>query len=195
MGWATTEVAATAVRVSPRTIRRHTKRGKIEAKPQGKGVRREWLVSADSFHGLRDTRSTGEGVPEVDRGVKYADGTAGVVRERAARPVSWAEVAAGLRVRLEPTERAQITLANERCQALRDLEWERERRELWPNGSARPSTVVGGARSPGASRSRRAGGPLRGAQPRHGGPIGRHDGVQHDQGGPPLRRALRHHSP
>ena len=40
-GWITTEVAAKAVRVSPRTIRRYIERGELEAKPQGEGVRRE----------------------------------------------------------------------------------------------------------------------------------------------------------
>src|SRR3712207_1903259 len=56
-GWITTEVAALAVRVSPRTIRRYIDQGKLEAKPQGEGVRREWLVSVDSLHALRASRT------------------------------------------------------------------------------------------------------------------------------------------
>ncbi len=98
-GWITTEVAAKAVRVSPRTIRRYIERGELEAKPQGEGVRREWLVSVDSLHALRATRPTGEGIPEADRGMEYADSIADVVREMAARLESRAEEAAGLRVR------------------------------------------------------------------------------------------------
>ena len=128
-GWITTEVAARAVRVSPRTIRRYIERGELEAKPQGEGVRREWLVSVDSLHALRATRTTGEGVPEADRGMEYADNIADVVREMAARLESRAEEAAELRVRLELTERAQSTVEDERHQALQDLEDERERRE------------------------------------------------------------------
>ena len=128
-GWITTEVAARAVRVSPRTIRRYIERGELEAKPQGEGVRREWLVSVDSLHALRATRTTGEGVPEADRGMEYADSIADVVREMAARLESRAEEAAELRVRLELTERAQSTVEDERHQALQDLEDERERRE------------------------------------------------------------------
>ena len=65
-GWITTEVAARAVRVSPRTIRRYIARGELEAKPQGEGVRREWLVSVDSLHALRATRTTEDNVPEAD---------------------------------------------------------------------------------------------------------------------------------
>lgn len=57
----------------------------------------------------------------------------------AARLESRAEVAAGLHGRLELTERAQSTLADERCQALRNLEEKRERRDLWPNGGAKTS--------------------------------------------------------
>ncbi len=128
-GWITTDVAARAVRVSPRTIRRYIERGELDAKPQGEGVRREWLVSVDSLHALRATRTTGEGVPEADRGMEYADSIADVVREMAARLEARAEEAAELRVRLELTERAQSTLEDERRQALQELEEERRRRE------------------------------------------------------------------
>jgi hypothetical protein len=128
-GWITTDVAARAVRVSPRTIRRYIERGELDAKPQGEGVRREWLVSVDSLHALRATRTTGEGVPEADRGMEYADSIADVVRELAARLETRAEEAAELRVRLELTERAQSTLADERRQTLQELEEERRRRE------------------------------------------------------------------
>ena len=128
-GWITTDVAARAVRVSPRTIRRYINRGELKAKPQGEGVRREWLVSVDSLHALRSTRTIDESVPETDRGMEYADSIADVVREMAARLESRAEEAAELRVRLELTEQAQSTLEDERRQALQDLEDERRRRE------------------------------------------------------------------
>jgi chromosome segregation ATPase len=83
----------------------------------------------DSLHALRASRTTGEGVPESDRGMEYADSIADVVREMAARLESRAEEAAELRVRLELTERAQSTLEDERRRALQDLEEERRRRE------------------------------------------------------------------
>jgi chromosome segregation ATPase len=124
-----TDVAAKAVRVSPRTIRRYIDQGKLEAKPQGEGVRREWLVSVDSLHALRASRTIEEDVPDVDRGIEYADSIADVLREMSARLESRAEEAAELRVRLELTERAQSTLEDERRQALQELEEERRRRE------------------------------------------------------------------
>jgi chromosome segregation ATPase len=128
-GWVTTDVAAKAVRVSPRTIRRYIDQGKLEAKLQGEGVRREWLVSVDSLHALRASRTLEEEVPEEVRNIDYADSLADVLREMSARLESRAEEAAELRVRLELTERAQSTLEDERRQALQELAEERRRRE------------------------------------------------------------------
>jgi hypothetical protein len=128
-GWVATDVAAKAVRVSPRTIRRYIDQGKLKAKPQGEGVRREWLVSVDSLHALRASRTIEEEIPDVDRDVEYADSIADVLREMSARLESRAEEAAELRVRLQLTERAQSTLEDERRQVLQELEEERRRRE------------------------------------------------------------------
>jgi chromosome segregation ATPase len=125
----TTDLAAKAVRVSPRTIRRYIDQGKLEAKPQGEGVRREWLVSVDSLHAFRASRTIEEEVSDVDRGGEFADSIADVLREMSARLESRAEEAAELRVRLELTERAQSTLGDERRQVLQELEEERRRRE------------------------------------------------------------------
>jgi hypothetical protein len=128
-GWVTTEVAAKAVRVSPRTIRRYIDQGKLEAKPQGDGVRREWLVSVDSLHALRASRTTEGNLPDVSPGVEPVDSIADVVREMSARLESRAEEAAEPRVRLELTEQAQSTLEDERRQVVQELEQERRRRE------------------------------------------------------------------
>jgi Helix-turn-helix domain len=128
-GWVTTDVAAKAVRVSPRTIRRYIDQGKLQAKPQGEGVRREWLVSVDSLHALRASRTNKGDVPDVSPGVEPVDSIADVVREMSARLESRAEEAAELRVRLELTERAQSTLEDERRQAVQELEQERRGRE------------------------------------------------------------------
>jgi hypothetical protein len=128
-GWVTTAVAARAIQVSPRTIRRYIDQGKLEAKPQGEGVRREWLVSVDSLHALRTSRTTEEDVPESDRGGEVAESLADVFREMAARLESRTEEAAELRVRLELTERTQSTLEDERRQAFEELSEERRRRQ------------------------------------------------------------------
>ena len=123
-GWITTEVAARAVRVSPRTIRRY-----IEAKPQGEGVRREWLISVDSLHALRATRPPSADVPEVAREVEHADSIADVLRDMSASLVARAEEAAELRVRLQLTEQAQSTIEEGRRRAEEALAEERRRRE------------------------------------------------------------------
>src|SRR5215207_2303404 len=131
-GWITTEVAAKAVRVSPRTIRRYIDQGKLEAKPQGEGVHRTWLVSVDSLHALRATRTFEEPSPRDDR-TEDADNVAAsiadVLREMSARLERRAEEAAELRVRLELTEQAQSTLEDARRRALEELTDERRRRE------------------------------------------------------------------
>jgi hypothetical protein len=69
-GWVATDVAARALRVSPRTIRRYIEQGKLEAKYHGEGVRREWLVSVDSLHALRATRTFEESSPARKSGDK-----------------------------------------------------------------------------------------------------------------------------
>jgi hypothetical protein len=125
-GWVTTEVAAKAVRVSPRTIRRYIERGELDAKQQGEGVNRTWLVSVDSLHALRASRTIEEEVPQ---GVRTEDSMADVLREMAARLERRAAEAAELRTRLELTERAQSTSEEERRRALEDLAEERRRRE------------------------------------------------------------------
>lgn len=131
-GWITTDVAAKAVRVSPRTIRRYIDQGRLQAKQQGEGVRREWLVSVDSLHALLASRTAEGQGPQYDR-PEYADAgadsIADVIREMSARLERRAEEAAELRVRLELTERAQSTLEEERQRALQEHEEERRRRE------------------------------------------------------------------
>ena len=125
-GWITTEVAAKAVRVSPRTIRRYIGQGKLRAKQQGEGVNRTWLVSVDSLHALRASRTIEEESPED---VRAEDSIADVFRELAARLELRAAEAAELRTRLELTERAQSTREEDRRRALEDLAEERRRRE------------------------------------------------------------------
>lgn len=128
-GWVTTDVAARAVRVSPRTIRRYIEQDKLVAKPQGEGVRREYLVSVDSLHALRATRPPSAGVPEEDRETEHADGIADVLRDMSASLVARAEEAAELRVRLQLTEQAQSTIEERRRRAEEELAEERRRRE------------------------------------------------------------------
>ena len=139
LGWVTTDVAARAVRVSPRTIRRLIERGELVAKQEGEGVEKRWLVSVDSLHLLRASRSEGADGPRGDRADgreddrasiadKAPDGIADVVRDLAARLEERTAEAVEYRTRLEITERAQSTVEEE-ARALRE-ENERLRSEL-----------------------------------------------------------------
>jgi hypothetical protein len=145
-GWVTTEVAAKAVRVSPRTIRRYIERGELEAKPQSEGVRRSWLVSVDSLHALRAARTEPEKGPRTDRGDIVADGIADVLRDMAMRLEQRAAEAAELRIRLELTAQAQSTMEEDRKSVLEELVQERECRELAQRRIAELEGKLGAAR-------------------------------------------------
>ena len=126
-GWVTTAVAAKSLGVSPRTVRWHIEQGNLEAKAQGEGVRRSWLVSIDSLQAFRDTRQPATPPPSdyraTDESAEITTATPGnPIRELADRLVEEASRASEFRVRLELSERAESTLREE-------LEGERRRRE------------------------------------------------------------------
>jgi hypothetical protein len=123
-GRVTTEVAARAVRVSLRTIRRYIDQGRLQAKQRGEGVGREWLVSVDGLHALLALPTVDEQRPRnayTDTARERAD----VFREMSARLERRAGVAATRRVRVELTERSRSTLEKERRRSVRELEDER----------------------------------------------------------------------
>jgi hypothetical protein len=62
-GWITTEVAAAALRVSPRTVRDYIHAGELEAISEGEGVTKRWLVYIDSVQGLREQRRASGDLP------------------------------------------------------------------------------------------------------------------------------------
>jgi hypothetical protein len=122
-----TQQAARALGISPRTVRWHIEQGNLEAKPEGEGVRRSWLVSIDSLQAFRDARQAAGEMPRGRRapaeGAAIAAGSPGnAVRELADRLAEEAARAAEYRVRLELTEQAASTVRAE-------LEEERRRRE------------------------------------------------------------------
>jgi hypothetical protein len=127
-GWVTTQVAARSLDISPRTVRWHIEQGHIEAKPQGEGVRRSWLVSIDSLQAFRDARQRQRQSPggfrEEQQSADIAAQPPGnPIRELADRLVEEAARASEFRVRLELSEKAQSTLGEQ-------LAEERARREL-----------------------------------------------------------------
>jgi hypothetical protein len=125
-GWVTTQVAARSLDISPRTVRWHIEQGHIEAKPEGEGVRRSWLVSIDSLQAFRDARQRQSpgGYREEQQSADIAAQPPGnPIRELADRLVEEAARASEFRVRLELSERAQSTLEEQ-------LAEERARREM-----------------------------------------------------------------
>ena len=144
-GWITTDVAARAVRVSPRTIRRYIDRGELKAKVEGEGVERRWLIDVDSLHALRASRPESETVRGVSGEAEGADRLADVIRELAARVEERTAEATEMRIRLELTEQAQSTveqearrLREENDQLRRELEALREPRESPETPSEEP---------------------------------------------------------
>ena len=135
-GWVTTQQAARALGISPRTVRWHIERGHLEATPEGEGVRRSWLVSIDSLQAFRDTRQAA-GEPPGDYRAAAEDAVIAAsvpgnpIRELADRLVEEAARASEFRVRLELSERAQSTLEEDLAAERRwREEAERERDEL-----------------------------------------------------------------
>ena len=65
-GWVTTDVAATALRRSPRRVREYIRRGMLVARTEGEGVSKRWLVSIDSLNEMLDDTGQGRGTrPDV----------------------------------------------------------------------------------------------------------------------------------
>ena len=131
-GWVTTSVAAKSLGVSPRTVRWHIEQRNLEAKAQGEGVRRSWLVSIDSLQAFRDTRqiaapTSGDYRVQVESADIAAATPGNPIRELADRLVEEASRASEFRVRLELSERTESTLREELAEERRRRE-EAERR-------------------------------------------------------------------
>lgn len=129
-GWTTTDVAARALGVSPRSVRRFIDRGDLEGRKLKNGIVEAWEVSIDSLQALRDRRGPEGRVRrdvrrESDGGPPASDASADMtdlIRDLTTDLVRTSSEATELRVRLELTERAESTLREE-------LDRERGRRE------------------------------------------------------------------
>src|SRR5215207_5404448 len=135
-GWVTTQQAARALGIQPRTVRWHIEQGNLEATTEGEGVRRTWLVSIDSLHEFRDARQATPAMPRDYHAPREpADIAAAIpgeaIRELADRLVQEAARASEYRVRLEITAQAESTLREELASERRRREQaERERDQL-----------------------------------------------------------------
>jgi hypothetical protein len=135
-GWVTTKVAAEALGVDPRTVRTYINRGELDAKVEGEGVEKTYLVAIDSLHALRVRRGfprktrakVREKSAKVVDGAENAEDYAEMVRDLTDRLILLSSEAAELRTRLELTVRAESTLQEERDQLRQDRERERQER-------------------------------------------------------------------
>ena len=132
-GWTTTQAAARALGVTPRTVRMYIDRGELEGMLETGTDKRIWLVSIDSLNTLRSKRGTSGIVPETKPEV--AESIPEAMRDLAIRLETRSSEAAELRTRLELTEHTQSTIEEERnrlAESLRQAEEEAEtlRKEL-----------------------------------------------------------------
>jgi hypothetical protein len=123
-GWVTTSVAAAALGIKPRQCRNLIQEGELEAKLEGEGRDRRYLVSVSSLEALRDKRQSEGRLPLNRRSDSENEDVSAElgqwVRELTARLETRAAENAELRTRLELTEQADSTLREQ-------LERERKR--------------------------------------------------------------------
>ncbi len=132
-GWTTTDQAARALGVTPRTVRRFIDRGELAGRKVTEGIVEAWEVSIDSLHKLRNKRQlqgkVRRHVPrKSDDDPRSAD-MSDYVGDLTDRLLRLSSEAAELRTRLELTYKAESTLQEERDRLLQDLERERQERQ------------------------------------------------------------------
>ena len=129
-GWVTTKVAAQALGVDPRTVRKYIKQDKLKAKSEGEGVEKTYLVSIDSVYALRGARPSPGVVPEQSpresAGSAVSEDLVALVRDLTTEVSRRSSEAAELRTRLELTELAE---SSQREALEQRLETERVHRE------------------------------------------------------------------
>ncbi len=130
-GWTTTKQAAKVLGVSRRSVQGYVHRGLIEAREEGEGVNKTFLISIDSLNALRDRRNRevgqaakfAEAAAEEERSANLYANAGEALRHAIERVEARTVEATELRIRLEITEKAQSTLQAE-------LEEERRKREV-----------------------------------------------------------------
>ena len=127
-GWTTTQAAARALGVTPRTVRMYIDRGELEGMLETGTDKRIWLVSIDSLNTLRSKRGTSGIVPETNPEV--AESIPEAMHDLAVRLETRAAEAAELRTRLELTEKTQSTIEEERNRLAESLRQAEEQAEI-----------------------------------------------------------------
>ena len=130
LGWVSTDMAARALGVSPRTVRRMIERGTLQGKLEEAGITKSWLVSKYSLQRLQAQRQPSR--RDVRRGnpEEPAPGMADALCEITERLEARAAAEAELRTRLDLTEKAASNLLDERNRLSEELDSERQRLRL-----------------------------------------------------------------
>jgi hypothetical protein len=138
-GWTTTKQAAKVLGVSRRSVQGYVRQGILEARDEGEGVNKRFLVSIDSLNALSARRKREAGARAnfaepsagLEERAKLAANTDEGLRHLIARLEARTEEATELRIRLELTEKAQSTLEDDLAEERRlREESEREREDL-----------------------------------------------------------------
>jgi chromosome segregation ATPase len=138
-GWTTTKQAAKVLGVSRRSVQGYVRQGILEARDEGEGVNKRFLVSIDSLNALSTRRKREAGARAnfaepsagLEERAKLAANTDEGLRHLIARLEARTEEATELRIRLELTEKAQSTLEDDLAEERRlREEAEREREDL-----------------------------------------------------------------
>jgi hypothetical protein len=138
-GWTTTKQAAKVLGVSRRSVQGYVGRGILEAREEGEGVNRRFLISIDSLNALVDRRrreaettaNFAEASPQGEETATPFANTGEGLRHLIERLEARTAEATELRIRLELTEKAQSTLEDELADERRRRgETELERDEL-----------------------------------------------------------------
>jgi hypothetical protein len=136
-GWVSTEEAASVLGVSPRTVRDYIQSEGLNAKSEGTGVLKRWLVSEDGVRALLEKRRSTVNLPRNRRepagealsGVEKAPESADVRTEPTAALHNLQYRLGYTDAQLEFSESVVVTLQAEQDRLLEDLKQERERAE------------------------------------------------------------------
>ena len=142
-GWVTTKEAARTLGVTSRTVRTYIGRGELQAKAEGEGRQKTYLVSLDSVHALLGRQGPPQKNIDEESFVKAPGSTpeavpardfTGLIRDLTGELVQKASEAAELKTRLQLTEQAESTLQEElRRERERAERLEVERDRLFPD--------------------------------------------------------------
>ena len=128
-GWTTTKQAAKVLAVSRRSVQGYVHSGLFEAREEGEGVNKRFLISIDSLNALLDRRRRDAddaakfsgASAEAEQAANLYANTCEALRDAIERVEARTAEATELRIRLQLTEQAESTLRAE-------LEEERRRR-------------------------------------------------------------------